>query len=203
MSSFWSFSLFTLSKECNIQYRFLSLICLIACFVLGCAGGKAKRNFLPLSVKSHILLQLPFFPENTDQCGPSALASVLRFWGDKTDPDQLKKEIYRSKLRGSLSIDLLLAAQNHGLSAEIINDGLPRLKKELDLAHPLIVFVNLGYRFIPIGHYMVVTGYDDGDQVIYVDSGTQKNEAISYADFLKEWRKTDQWTLLILPIVGK
>jgi ABC-type bacteriocin/lantibiotic exporter with double-glycine peptidase domain len=143
---------------------------------------------------------VPFFPDNTDQCGPSVLASVLNFWKTPAEPGALKNEIYRGNLKGSLPIDLLLAAQAHGMSAEILDQGLPQLKRELDAGHPLIVFVNQGFEFLPIGHYMVVTGYDDGRREIYAHSGTHRNGPVPYGKFLKQWVRTDQWTLLILPL---
>ena len=154
---------------------------------------------MPISEQKQVLLKVPFFPDRTDQCGPSALASVLGFWGTQAEPAQLKQEIYRGNLKGSLPIDLLLAAQARGMSAEILDGGLPQLKKELDAGRPLIVFVNLSYPFIPSGHYMVVTGYDDRRQAIYAHSGMKKNGLMSYKKFLKQWERTDRWALLVLP----
>ena len=85
------------------------------------------------------------------------------------------------------------------MSAEILEGGLPQLKIELDAGHPLIAFVNQGYRFLPVGHYLVVTGYDDRRQAIYAHSGLEKNGLMPYKKFLRQWERTDRWTLLILP----
>jgi ABC-type bacteriocin/lantibiotic exporter with double-glycine peptidase domain len=145
------------------------------------------------------LLEVPFFPDHTDQCGPSTLASVLGFWGKSAEPAQLKNEIYHGNLKGSLPIDLLLAAQSRGLNAEILDEGLPQLKKELDAGHPLIAFVNQGPRFLPVGHYLVVTGYDDRRRGIFAHSGMERNSFIPYGKFQKQWGRTDRWALLILP----
>ncbi len=165
--------------------------------MLGCTQPGIRHA--PISERAPIILEVPFFPDDTNQCGPSTLASVLNFWGKTTTPEELKREIFRSKLKGALSVDMLLTPRSHGMSAEMLEGGLPRLKKELAAGHPLIVFVNLGFRFIPIGHYMVVIGYDDRRQAIYVHSGRKKNEPVSYQKFLNWWEKTEQWTLLILP----
>jgi len=165
----------------------------------GCAQPGISRPPTPVSGQKQVLLEAPFFPDHTDQCGPSALASVLGYWGREAEPGRLKEEIYLAGLKGSLPVDLVLAAQAHGMSAEMLDGGLPQLKKELDAGHPLIAFVNLGYRFVPIGHYMVVTGYDDRRQTIYAHSGMKRNRPISYAKFLRQWERTDRWTLLILP----
>ncbi|MGH7220236.1 MAG: hypothetical protein ACREI1_07895, partial [Nitrospiraceae bacterium] len=57
---------------------------------------------------------VPFFPDGTEQCGPATLASVLTYWGIPSEPAVLKVEIYRPQLRGTLPMDLLLAAQARG-----------------------------------------------------------------------------------------
>jgi hypothetical protein len=98
-----------------------------------------------------------------------------------------------------LPVDLQLAAQARGMSSEMLEGGLPQLKRELDAGHPVIAFVNRGFRFLPVGHFMVVTGYDDGSRSVYAHSGMKKNEPIPYETFLKLWNRTDQWALLILP----
>ncbi len=154
------------------------------------AGGRAARS---------VRLVVPFFPDDTDQCGPSVLASVLGFWGKPASPAVLREEIYRAKLKGSLTVDLLLAAQSRGLSAELPEGGLERLKMELDAGRPVIVFVNAGFRFYRIGHYMVVTGYDDERRVVYAHSGLKRDRAISYAKLERQWGMTRNWTLLIRP----
>ena len=145
------------------------------------------------------LLVVPFFPDKTDQCGPSVLASVLTFWGTSIDPPTLNKEIYLAHLKGSLSIDLLLAAQNRGFKAYLYSGSIDDIKSELRKGHPLIAFINRGFDFFPIGHYVVISGYDEARQGLYVHSGLTKNRFIRLGSFLKDWNKTQRSTLLILP----
>src|SRR6266705_3321071 len=54
-----------------------------------------------------------------------------------SDPVTLKGQIYSSRLRGSLPIDLLLAAQAHGLIAESYKGSLDNVRSELEAGHPL------------------------------------------------------------------
>lgn len=167
-----------------------------ALLLVGCAHAGARG---PAPEGRQVRLSVPFFPDDTDQCGPSALASVLGFWGKPAAPAELKKEIYLSRLKGALTIDMLLAAQHHGLEAELSNGSLESVKKELDAGHPLIAFVNMGLRVYPIGHYMVITGYDDQNHQLLAHSGMQRDHRISYRSFEKRWKKTDRWTLTLLP----
>ncbi len=166
-----------------------TLACAVLSLLLGCAHSPAAGP--PSSGIPR--LQVPFFPDGTDQCGPSALASVLGYWGKPAEPAELRREIYVPKLRGALPLDLLLAARAHGLKAEMSEGGLDALKGELDAGRPVIAFVNLGFRFLPIGHFLVVTGYDG--RGVYAHSGKRKNEFLGYSEFDRMWEKTGRWTL--------
>ncbi|HVE13975.1 MAG TPA: C39 family peptidase [Elusimicrobiota bacterium] len=144
-------------------------------------------------------LDVPFFPDGSGQCGPTALASVLRYWGDSARPGELRDQIYRGDLKGSLPVDLLLAARARGLSARILEGSLDELKRELDAGHPVIAFVNVGLRAYPVGHYLVLTGYDEARRLLYAHSGTQKDALVPYGRFERQWRNAERWALLVLP----
>jgi ABC-type bacteriocin/lantibiotic exporter with double-glycine peptidase domain len=146
-------------------------------------------------------LQVPFFPDHTDQCGPSVVASVLSFWGTSVTPAELRQEVYIDHLKGSLSIDLLLAAQKRGYKAHIYSGSMQDLKSEIGEGHPVIAFLNRGFTLLPVGHYVVITGYDDVRQGLMIHSGMNKNKFISYKRFSGFWDKTQNSTLLILPPV--
>ena len=142
---------------------------------------------------------VPFFPGETDQCGPATLAGVLSFWGTHVEPNTLESEVYLKKVKGSLPIDLLLTAKRHGFQAETHSGDLAYIKTEIEAGHPLIAFVNLGSTIFPKGHYVVITGYDDGKRGIYVNSGPTADRFLSYDEFTQGWEKTGRWTLKILP----
>lgn len=96
-------------------------------------------------------------------------------------------------------MDLLLAAQTRGLETAIYSGGLDDLKSELAAGHPLVALLNLGSALIPQGHYVVVTGYDDRRQGVYVHSGPLRDDFVPYERFLRSWEKTGRLTLLVLP----
>jgi hypothetical protein len=107
--------------------------------------------------------------------------------------------MYLRRLRGSLSIDLLLAAQARGLQAEGAGGTLDRVKTELAADRPVIALLNPGWTVYPQGHYVVVTGYDDQRQGVYLHSGMTRNVFVPYAVFLNNWEKTGRWMLQIRP----
>jgi ABC-type bacteriocin/lantibiotic exporter with double-glycine peptidase domain len=161
----------------------------------GCAALPRSFHLSPNAK----LLQVPFFPDHADQCGPSALAGVLQFWGRPATPASVKNEIYVSHLKGSFIVDMILAAQHAGLRASIYNGSLDDVRAELGAGHPLIAFLNLGLAIAPIGHYEVIVGFDESQQKICLHSGDHAAQWMSYSRFLKDWNKTDRSTLLILP----
>lgn len=168
--------------------------------VAGCAGTR-RQSIREASTpgSDRRFLSVPFFPDGTDQCGPSVIASVLSFWGTPVTPVELRQDVYLDHLKGSLSIDLLLAAQNRGFKAHIYSGSVQDVKVEIGEGHPVIAFLNKGFDLLPVGHYVVITGYDDARQGLLIHSGMNKNEFISYQRFLSIWDKTQRSTLLILP----
>lgn len=143
-----------------------------------------------------VLLGVPFYPDKTDQCGPSALASVLAFWGRGAEPRELRREIYLDKLGGSLPLDLAIAARRRGLAAEMSSGTVETLKGHLDGGRPVVAFVNLGWSFMPIGHFLVVTGYDE--RGFYAHSGLKKDSFMPYGRFLRQWNRTGRWALVVV-----
>ncbi len=176
-----------------------AILALTGCLFIGCSLSRDSRRPARLDQERQALLEVPFFPNDADQCGPSALASVLGYWGKPASPDSLRRELYRAQLKGSLTVDLLLSAQSRGLSAEMANASLAGVKKELDEGRPVIAFVNTGYRFYPVGHYLVITGYDDRGRRIFAHSGMKRDQPLSYGKFDKQWEKTERWALMIRP----
>lgn len=147
-------------------------------------------------------LVVPFFADDTDQCGPSVLASVLSFWGRPATPAELKKEAYLAELKGTLPMDLLLAAKGRGMQARLYDGGLEDVRAQIDQGRPVIAFINRGPRFLPLGHYVVVNGYDDERGGFIVHSGLKENLFVPRRAFMKDWDKTRRTTLLILPPAG-
>jgi len=150
----------------------------------------------------HYIPDVPFFPQSKYQCGPASLASVLNYHGCRITPEEISKAIYRKRLRGTLSMDLLLLAQGMGFKARAYRGDLPDLKEQISKDRPLIVFQDLGNPLLSIRHFSVVIGYDETKGILILHSGKHADKAIPYERFLRSWAKMDNWTLLILPKRG-
>lgn len=167
----------------------------VAGLLPGCASSRTARAPEGRGVR----LEVPFFPDGTDQCGPSALASLLGYWGKPALPAELRAEIYRANLKGALTVDMLLAAKRRGLSAEMVDGSIAFAQAELDAGRPVLAFINVGLRVVPIGHYLVLTGYDEERRTFFAHSGKRRDLRISYAKLDGQWEKTNRWTLKIMP----
>jgi hypothetical protein len=157
---------------------------------------------------------VPFYPDDGDQGGPSTLASVLTYWGFRTEPPVLEEEIHMSRLgagwpAGDLPADLVLAAQARGLRAQSYSGTVENLKTELKAGHPLLALIDpsllssggtrLSQNLRRVYRYVVVVGFDDLRQGLYIHSGQEPDSFVSYARFMQSWETTGRWVLLVLP----
>jgi ABC-type bacteriocin/lantibiotic exporter with double-glycine peptidase domain len=151
-----------------------------------------------LETPSEILIKnVPFYPQEDYQCGPSSLASVLNFWGIAVTPERIVRDVSLEKARGTLTIDLIIYALGRGFDAKDYRGNIDDLKSTISKGYPLIVLIDYGVAFYQANHFMVVIGYNP--QGVIAHSGRQQAKLIPYDDFLKAWKKGNYWSLLIKP----
>lgn len=173
----------------GLSYLFFALLL----FLFSCA---ASRNVVE-SGAACMIKDIPFFPQEIYQCGPAVIAGVMHYWGTEASLEAIAEEIYSSSAKGTLGLDMVLYARRKGLKAVQYEGNITDFKKNIDLGYPLIVLVDYGFWIYQQNHFMVVVGYNrDG---IIVNSGKDQHKVISANNFLKTWKKTDCWTLLVRP----
>lgn len=175
----------------------ISLFLLIACSPT--ARIAPSEGAAGSTREGRLLLDVPFFPQPEGLCGPASLASVLHFWKRTTSVEEIKEAVYLPRLNGALGIDLTHFARKEGFLAESFTGSLAQLRERLAEGIPLIAFLNLGNRLFPVGHFIVVTGIDEAREEVIAHSGSEANKAIPYQTFVAAWKKTDYWTLQIVP----
>lgn len=167
-------------------------------------GACAPTGFVAPPHEGGLLLKVPFFPQPEGLCGPASLASVLNYWQEKgsqekTSLDEIRRAVFLPQLNGTLGLDLTRFARNKGWAAHSFKGTLSDLRDRLAQGMPLIAFLNLGNRFFPVGHFIVVTGINEGREEVIAHSGSEANKAIPYRTFMAAWSRTDFWTLQVLP----
>ena len=174
------------------------------CFALSMAGCVSADQFLtgeerPLSPNALYVKQVPFYPQTQYQCGPASLATVLNYWGRHVTPEQIAQEIYRPGMKGTLSLDLWQYAKAQDFQASVRQGSWEFLETQVSRERPIIAFLNLGFRQVPLGHFLVVVGVDPEDKSVIAYSGVEKNQRIPFDRFKEAWEKTNYWSLLIEP----
>lgn len=168
-------------------------------FVSGCASD--VRNMLSDLDQQRgdvELIQTPFYPQVTDQCGPSALAAILNSSGVMVTPEALKSRIYIPDRQGSLQIELLAATRGYGRMPYLIDTDISALLGEVRGGRPVLVLQNLGRKLAPIWHYAVVVGYLADKRQFVLRSGDQKRHVTSASRFIRSWQRAGYWGVLAL-----
>ena len=142
-----------------------------------------------------IIKDVPSYSQESYQCGPASLAMVMNYLKVMVKPEEIADDIYSKSAHGTLNLDMVLYAQRKGLSALQYKGNLSDIHKNIGDGNPLIVLVDYGYSFYEANHFMVIVGYNEDG--IIVNSGKRKDHFIPEKEFLKAWKKTNYWTLLI------
>lgn len=172
----------------------------LASLALACATPQTDRlldtpGALPAQTE---LMDVPFYEQRTDECGPASLAMVLLWSGVDVGPDALVREVYAPERRGSLQADIVASARRHGRLAYPVRD-LEALVGELAAGHPVLVLQNLGLRWPSVWHYAVVVGYDLERATLWLHSGRQPRRELPLRVFERSWARGKRWGLVVLP----
>ena len=139
----------------------------------GACSSTDGLHLLKDSRESNILYisGVPFFSQEANQCGPASLAAVMNYWGKEITPDEIASAIYSPQLNGTLSLDMWQYAQDHQFQADIRKGSIEALKQHLAKRLPIIAFLNLGFDWWPVGHFVVVVGLDPKEREVITYNG--------------------------------
>lgn len=177
------------------QWLALSIIT----FASGCASE--QRYMLASLDQQHDVVELihtPFYPQVTDQCGPSALAAILNTSGVAVTAQDLKTKLYIPGRQGSLQIELLAATRGYGRLPYLIDENVLALLDEVRDGRPVLVLQNLGSKRSPIWHYAVVVGYLADKKQFVLRSGDQERHLLRASRFVRSWHSAGYWGVLAL-----
>jgi len=177
-------------------------ICAFALLASGCASlfpqTAELRNGLPSGATESVeLKQVPFFPQEEYQCGPSALATVLVAGGAKVTPEELVPQVYLPERKGSLQVEMLAAARRHGMVSYLLAPRFEDLLRELSAGNPVVVLQD----FSPFGtwHYAVAVGYEYGTGNMILRSGREDRQIQNFPIYELLWRRSGYWAMVALP----
>jgi len=167
--------------------------------VCGLLAGCVTHGPLIESGKAAVeLVDTPFYPQSTYQCGPAALAIALEASGVAATPDALVPQVYLPGRRGSLQIEMQAAPRRYDRVSYELDPNLASITAELDAGRPVLVLHNYGLPVWPRWHYAVVIGYDPARQQVILRSGTTRREVQSAAHFMRAWDNAGRWAIVLL-----
>lgn len=139
-------------------------------------------------------------------CAPANLAMALSYWGWRGDrdvvgpvlkPDQRDKNVMPAEMAWYVENETDLRVVSR------VGGDLELLKRFIAAGFPVLIekgvyFHDLSGVLSWMGHYLVLTGYDEQEQVfIAQDSFVKPDNRISYTDILKGWRAFNYIYLII------
>jgi len=178
--------------------RFLGAALLVggAVFLLGgCAGGGPVKGQRTDARPAVVLPGVPFLPQEDDTCGPSSLATVLRFLGQDVSTAEILRETRTEGLKGTLITDLADAARRRGFAAEVADLDLSRLRERITAGVPVILLVDLGAWVWSRPHYLVAFGWIPEGVVAH--SGREQGKVIPFSTLDAQWAKMGRLALIV------
>ncbi len=165
----------------------------------GCAASPPLAEGLSRDAPRSIELSAtPFYPQEEYQCGPAALATLLRASGVEVTPSTIAPEVFIPGRRGSLQIELIGAARRHGRMPYVLDATAHELVAELAAGRPVLVLQNLGATRLPIWHYAVLIGYDAEQNVALLRSGRKERLEMRWQRFAGTWHRGGRFAFTTL-----
>ncbi len=165
----------------------------------GCAASPPLADGLSREAPGSIELDAtPFFPQTEYQCGPAALAMLLRASGVAVEPQALTPQVYLPGRQGSLQSELIGAVRRQGRLPYQLATTANELIAELNEGRPVLVLQNLGATRLPRWHYAVLIGYDAGKNVAVLRSGTKPRLEMRWQRFAATWHRGGRWAITTL-----
>jgi ABC-type bacteriocin/lantibiotic exporter with double-glycine peptidase domain len=158
-------------------------------------GGGAVQPSDAAAPLSSVIAGVPFLPQEDDTCGPSSLAMVLGFLGEKVDTAEIVRETRTAGLKGTLITDLTGAARRRGFAAEVTDLDLPRLRERISAGVPVILLVDLGIWNWSRPHYLVAYGWTPEGVVAH--SGREQAKVIPFSTLDAQWAKMGRLAIIV------
>jgi ABC-type bacteriocin/lantibiotic exporter with double-glycine peptidase domain len=133
-----------------------------------------------------VWLEVPFVAQEKNGCGAASVAMVMQYWHRQQE---------QSANIDAQKIHMERYLREHGFRTFAIKGEWTDLEQHLRQGRPLIVALKSTGADL---HYVVVAGVDS-HFVLKHDPAVRRLLKQRRADFEKEWKGANNWTLLALP----
>jgi len=151
-------------------------------------------------------LDIPFIAQQKDGCGAAAIAMVMQYWqksghapeNPAAEYPRIDRALVSKQAHGVYASAMAHYFDENGYRAFAFSGQMSDVKQHIDQGRPLIAALQPGAKQ-PL-HYVVIAGYDPDAHILLLNDPAQrkllKEDA---AQFEKEWKATQHWTLLAVP----
>lgn len=153
----------------------------------------------PAIASSHLIPEVPFYPQQEYFCGPTTLAEVAGFYGLNKDPATIAPATFIPGLQGTLQIEMVAATRQLGLVAYAQRGTMAQLLSLVAENIPVIVLQNNSIAWYPQWHYAVVIGYDLHSKEVILHTGVTEAYRLDFSTFERTWARGSYWLLAMLP----
>ena len=154
-----------------------------------------------------IWLDVPFVQQTREGCGAACIAMVMQYWDRKeglahrgeADASTILTRLHSPEAHGIYASSMKSYLDEQGYRTFVVRGTWDDLDQHLRKGRPLIVALK------PTGsskifHYVVIAGMDSANNlVMFNDPAGRKLSKLDRRTFEKEWKATDNWTLLAVP----
>jgi hypothetical protein len=177
---------------------------LVALCLSGCISfpqSEALRESPPADLPPHVeLTQVPFHLQDDFMCGPASLAMVFNAAGvSSASVESVTPLVYLPGRHGSLQAEMLGATRRTGLVAYTLAPRLEDVLREVAAGTPVVVLLNLAFKWAPVWHYAVIVGYDVEQRQVIVRSAKRPRDEWRFEFLEYFWQESDYWSMLALP----
>lgn len=180
-------------------FYYIITFCFLVNLISGCAQNQPSSQISSDNDNAVIIENVPFVKQKDKFCGPASMASVMQFYGEDIDQDEIAEVIYIPQLNGALISDMENYAKDSGYKVESSNGNIEMLKSNLDENKPVILLVDRGKWKVSVPHYYVAYGYNDERRIIILHTGDKSDQEISFDKVDEEWGKMNNLMLVITP----
>lgn len=131
-------------------------------------------------------------------CAPASLYAIFKWFGEESSLAALRAKLIAPTKNGALPASVLSTVRHKGFLGVTIRD-LTSVTQEVAAGLPVMALLNMGFRWSPVWHYVVVIGFDRDEQTVTVYDGSAERSHMPMTYFERHWELADYWAAVITP----
>lgn len=142
--------------------------------------------------------------QDINNCGPATLAMYLRFYGWQGAQDEVAKVIHPNQRDKNVRWDeMVYYVKTHAGWLEAlfrVGGTVDGLKHFIANGYPVVIETGYEVEQGWVGHYLLITGYDDSEEIFVVQDVTAgPDRQVPYETVDKQWQEFNRLYIVVFP----